>query len=217
MAHPAIITIILANCLSLFYLVYWLSKPVSQNRSLFKIVPMIVLIIAALVSAVSPLIILGLFACLMGDYFLSLEGEKNFLLGLSAFLLGHLFYITFFISGFDPGFFLLSESKETLFLLAALAVLVLFRLWPYLNDLKIPVIIYTLAIMAMAYFARMAAPGIFVLTGVVLFVISDVILANDKFTPLTNNWFRKSMPYAVWLLYFMGQSLIVAGMIVPMI
>ena len=215
MTQPAILSILLANCLSLYYLFVWLPKPVSQSRSLLKIAPMILLILIGVFSAISPIVTIGLAACLVGDYFLSLEGEKNFISGLSAFLIGHLFYITYFLNGFELQYFYLQESKETLVLLSALAALVLFRLWPHLKELKIPVILYTIAIMAMAYFSRMAQPGLLVLSGVVLFVISDVILANDKFTPLTSGRLRQLMPYAVWLLYFTGQSLIVAGLILP--
>lgn len=215
MNNPALILIILANCLSFYYLLVWLPRPDSQNRSLLKIAPMVLLIAATPFAAISPIIVFGLVACLIGDYFLSMEGDKNFIAGLTAFLVGHLFYIGFFANGFDFSFFSLPQSQETLLVLLALVALVLFRLWPYLGEMKIPVILYSCTILAMAYFARMAQPGLIVLAGVVLFVISDIILANDKFTPLTRSLPRRLMPYAVWLFYFTGQSLIVAGMIFP--
>jgi len=210
-----LILIVLGICLALYHLIFQLSAPVSLTRSLSKVAPMVLLLLAGLIGGLSLFLLLGLIACLAGDYFLSIEGNRNFLGGLSAFLIGHLFYIAHFSADFDQTNLLLPQSRETLLVLAALAAVVLLRLWPWLQELKIPVILYTFAIMAMAYFARMAQPGLLVLTGVVLFVISDVILANDKFTPLTRSFFRKLMPHAVWLLYFSGQSLIVAGSIFP--
>lgn len=215
LTHPSFIPIIAGICLALYHLVFQVSAPVSLTRTLTKVVPMALLLVAGLIGGIPVLLLLGLAACLVGDYFLSLEGNTNFLAGLSAFLAGHLFYIAHFSAGFEQAFLFLPQSRETILVLAALAAVVLLRLWPFLQELRIPVIAYTLAIVSMAYFARMAQPGMPVLTGVVLFVISDVILANDKFTPLTRSFFRKLMPPAVWLLYFTGQCLIVAGSIFP--
>ena len=215
LTHPPFILIIPGICLALYHLVFQVSAPVSRARTLTKVSPVALLLLAGATSGAPVLLLVGLAACLVGDYYLSLEGNRNFLGGLTAFLTGHLFYIAHFSAGFEHAFLFLPQSRETMLLLAALGAVVLLRLWPFLQELRIPVILYTLAIVSMAYFARMAQPGMPVLTGVVLFVVSDIILANDKFTPLTHSLFRKLMPHAVWLTYFAGQCLIMADTIFP--
>lgn len=208
----ALILIATANIVSLYYAVSWLAKPQSQTRSALKVLPVLLLLIAGLLGQAPVVILAGLAACMVGDWFLSLEGEQNFLYGLSAFLLGHLLYIAFFTGSFNPALVTDRVAIETGIVLIALIAVVLLRLWPWLAGMKIPVVIYAFTIALMAYFAKLANPGFMVLAGIALFVVSDIILANDKFTPLTNTPIRKAMPYAVWLLYFIGQSLIIAGL-----
>lgn len=211
MLKTSLAIILIANALSLYYAIVWVPKSETQTRSLLKTAPMALLIIAGLIGNIPVLIMAGLVACLIGDYFLSKEGEQSFLYGLGAFLLGHLFYIGFFASNFDTSNLTTNIAAQTAIVLIALIAMVLFRLWSYLEEMKIPVIVYAVTIAAMAFFAKLAEPGLFILSGIALFVISDVILANDKFTPLTNSLARRVMPYAIWILYFLGQSLIVAG------
>ena len=74
-------------------------------------------------------------------------------------------------------------------------------------------VIYAFAIATMAFTAKAANPGQIVLAGIALFMVSDIILAQERFTPLANSMLRRAMPYLVWFLYFAGQALIVYGMI----
>ncbi len=212
MPDPVHLLIALATLASLYYTIFWLAQAESGKRSFLKVFPMLILLLAAILGGLPPLVILALFLCLAGDYFLSMEGDKNFSLGLAAFLLAHLVYSVFFSSGLPVSFLSTPEARDTAFILAALIVTVLFRLWPYLGEMRNAVIAYAMAIALMAFSARLAQPGNIVLLGIVLFVISDIILANDKFTPLRTGIVRQAMPFAVWLLYFSGQSLIVLGL-----
>ncbi|MGB7286620.1 MAG: lysoplasmalogenase [Salaquimonas sp.] len=213
MFNSSLAIILGANLLSLYYAIFWLPKPEQTFRSFLKIAPMLLLILAGIIGNIPVLILAGLVACTIGDYFLSREGEKNFLFGLTAFLIGHIFYIGFFAGSFDQRLLAHRTALETGVILLALIAMVLFRLWPHLNEMKIPVLIYSVTVAAMAFFAKLAEPGLFVLAGIASFVVSDILLANDKFTPLTNTLGRRIMPYAIWILYFIGQSLIVAGFV----
>ena len=212
MPDPVILLVTVATLASLYYAIVWLGKAESGKRSFLKVFPMLILLLAAILGGLSPLVILALILCLAGDYFLSMEGDRNFILGLAAFLLAHLVYSVFFALGLPVSLLSNPEARDTAIILAALIVAVLFRLWPYLDEMRYAVIAYALAIALMAFSARLAQPGNIVLLGIVLFVISDIILANDKFTPLRTGIIRQAMPYAVWLLYFSGQSLIVLGL-----
>ena len=213
MATPANVLILAASVIALIYGVFILQRPENLFRSVAKTVPVALLAIAALLAGLPIVVVLALAACAAGDWFLSLEGETSFLLGLSAFLLGHLLYTTHFLSLISTDQLFTTDMGLLALILLALIASVLLRLWPYLSGLKIPVVIYAFAIAAMAFTAKAANPGQMVLAGIALFMVSDIILAQERFTPLTNTMLRRITPYLVWFLYFAGQALIVYGMI----
>lgn len=126
-------------------------------------------------------VIAGLIFSLVGDIFLMLPDDW-FMQGLVSFLAAHICYIVAF----------LSESGRTLsgldlipFLLYG--ALMLRLLWPHLGKLKAPVIVYMLAILLMGWAA--ASRWLIVgqegsrlaFIGAVLFIISDSVLALDRF------------------------------------
>lgn len=131
-------------------------------------------------------ILLGMFFSCIGDIALMLPIDA-FVPGLIAFLLAHLCYIVAFRSGFGVGRGLASAGV----LLAVFAGTNLAGLWPLLPaDLRIPVVVYVavLALMATLALARVwsrngpapAGAG-WAAIGAVLFVISDSVLAWDRF------------------------------------
>ncbi|MGY8563957.1 lysoplasmalogenase [Paracidovorax citrulli] len=134
-------------------------------------------------------ILLGMAFSCMGDIFLMLPFDA-FVPGLIAFLLAHLCYIVAFREGFRAGQGLLFSGA----LLAVFAGINLAGLWPLLpNDLRIPVVVYVvvLALMATLALARAwrknaATPSAptsarWAAIGAILFVISDSVLAWDRF------------------------------------
>lgn len=163
---------------------HWIAKPLAT------------LLIAAIVwraDAAPPgyrrAILLGMAFSCIGDIALMLPFDA-FVPGLIAFLLAHLCYIVAFRAGFRAGRGLLIAAA----LLAVFAGINLAGLWPLLpNDLRIPVVVYVvvLALMATLALARAwannaATPSAptsarCAATGAVLFVISDSVLAWDRF------------------------------------
>ncbi len=134
-------------------------------------------------------ILLGMAFSCMGDIFLMLPFDA-FVPGLIAFLLAHLCYIIAFRAGFRAGRALWAAGA----LLAVFAGINLAGLWPLLpSDLRIPVVVYVavLALMATLALARAwshasttapALPGArWAAIGAILFVISDSVLAWDRF------------------------------------
>jgi len=123
-------------------------------------------------------IVVGLLLSLAGDVFLMLPGDR-FIAGLVSFLAAHIAYIVAFMGGGDHFALLLP------YVLVALAVLAF--LWPRLGKLKIPVVIYVVALVVMAWQAAVRAATIesaFTMAaavGAVLFVISDGVLAINRF------------------------------------
>jgi uncharacterized membrane protein YhhN len=125
-------------------------------------------------------ILLGLLFSLAGDVFLI--NPRNFVLGLASFLVAHLFYVAAFAKAgagkFNPvalGAYLVGGA---LFLLISGGV-------P--ESLKIPVIFYALAISTMLaaalnfYLNGKTPESVFALSGAALFVLSDSLLAFNKF------------------------------------
>ena len=126
------------------------------------------------------MIIAGLVCSLAGDIFLMLPTDR-FLAGLAAFLLAHLCYITAFASGIN------SLSWWPLIPLIIWGIGFYLFIYPSLGKLKIPVIFYVVIILVMTWLAweQWIQTGqietLLVLIGAVLFVISDTILAANRF------------------------------------
>ena len=138
-------------------------------------------------SALKTWIITALFFSWAGDILLMFQ-EKNelyFLLGLSAFLLAHVSYIIFFhrIRMLEK-----LGSKGWLVLPVAVyyATLIIW-LSPYLGDKKIPVRVYGLVISIMLLLALHLMNSLnkkaarLMVAGALLFVMSDSLLAINKF------------------------------------
>ncbi|KWW21045.1 hypothetical protein AS888_15615 [Peribacillus simplex] len=121
-------------------------------------------------------ILLGLFFCLIGDGLLIW-----FLIGLSAFLIGHLFYIAAFLKSWNFSWL----RFATILPIAAYSTVICRQIILSLietgeNGLIIPVIGYVTVISLMGWTAMMTRNAVAIIGGM-LFVISDSILAWNKF------------------------------------
>jgi uncharacterized membrane protein YhhN len=118
------------------------------------------------------LVLAGLLLSLLGDACLLSDRRSLFLGGLAAFLLAHLSYAAAFgTRGAPPAWPMVP--------LGATLGLVLRWLWPHLGELRGPVVAYTLAIGAMVWLAMGMVPAVKV--GAVLFFLSDLLVARDRF------------------------------------
>ncbi|MGI9551941.1 MAG: lysoplasmalogenase [Aurantibacter sp.] len=127
----------------------------------------------------------ALFFSLLGDILLLLtdRSENYFMFGLISFLLAHIFYIVQFSR----------KRNKNLNILRPLVPLFIFGglFFYFLKDslgaMRLPVSIYIAVILTMAFFAFLRKGSVpkksfdFVLMGAILFLISDGILAIDKF------------------------------------
>lgn len=151
-------------------------------KLIFKMIPMALIIMYALKqspkqkTATHWLILTGLLLSSIGDATL-----HWFIIGLSAFLIGHLFYIAGFFHQFK-------FSLLRLLILIPLATYGVFFGMSMKNNLVqtgndslvLPVLFYIIAILMMAFLAFMTANN-WVIVGSLLFIISDSILAWNKF------------------------------------
>lgn len=122
-------------------------------------------------------ILAALMACAVGDVFLlSRNSPAKFQLGMAAYAIGHLLYVIAFIGMAPEGGF---SAIGVIVALAAGAYLV--WIWDKLpRDMKIPVIIYTSIIVAMVLRSQGVAVW-YVPVAAVLFAISDMFVARDRF------------------------------------
>lgn len=159
----------------------------------------------------------AMFFCWAGDVLLlkQADDEMFFILGLVAFLIGHLLYILAYreLRWADKANGLLMPQKIRVSFPVALAGTgLIVVLLPTLGGLMIPVIVYAIVLMGMvmASFFRYGrtSPDSFWLVagGAILFMASDSILAINKFhTP-----FEQAGPL-IMLTYILGQFLIAEG------
>jgi len=143
------------------------------------------------------------------------KGELYFILGLVSFLISHLIYCVLFSKQIKVE----SKRNKVIFVIGSLLIGIyltgmLSLLLPTLGDLKIPVIVYASVISIMLLFAfngfliwrKPGNQSVFV--GAVVFVVSDSILAINKFyAPIERNSFF------IMLTYLVAQYLIVLGIL----
>ncbi len=184
----------------------------------------IVTLIIAYLSTVSSedrsrTLLLALFFSCAGDILLMLPDDKGsfFIMGLIAFLVSHVFYIFTYRQHQHV------ESENRLqgiqkvrlaFPIILSGTGLVFVLYPVLGDLKIPVIVYALVLVVMVLNAllrlgRTTSPSFWmVFAGALLFMVSDSLLAINKFLePLAFG--------SLWIMgtYISAQYLIIKGLI----
>jgi uncharacterized membrane protein YhhN len=159
---------------------------------------------------------LGLTTAWLGDVFLLFESYSPlfFILGLSAFLITHVFYIIFFKKLIQPYPDWWARHFYKWIAVLSFAVLLAIGLWPYLGALKIPVLLYAMVISTMVIGSLRVQHGlprniwVWMALGAFLFFISDSILALNKFMSPA-----KFGGASVMLTYGLAQFFIVLGTI----
>jgi uncharacterized membrane protein YhhN len=130
-------------------------------------------------------VLTGLLLCVVGDVLLIFRARHLFLAGLVSFLLGHVLYSVAFFMLASPG--LLTWITAPLFLLIGGAAFVWLR--PHLGTMLVPVLAYMAVITVMVVGAAALAGNdrlditgrALVLCGAVLFYISDIFVARNRF------------------------------------
>ena len=142
----------------------------------------------------------GLSFSILGDILLE-SSPDMFIYGLLAFLIAQIAYIIAFTT----------RSHQTPILSAIIMLVfgagIYWVLYPGLNDMTIPVLVYLLVIITMAWRAisqgKFDKYAIYAVIGSYFFVLSDSLIALDKFYMV--------IPYSRWMImlsYWTAQSLI---------
>ncbi|ASZ10572.1 lysoplasmalogenase [Chitinophaga pendula] len=160
------------------------------------------------------LLIAALCCSWAGDILLMFDARQEvfFMAGLGSFLLSHLCYISLFLKIRYTNPPLVLCRWPFIFLTEACVLAFIFFLLPHLGPLLVPVIIYAITISftllcAMHAFHFNTQPRTWrILIGAIVFIISDALLATNKF--------YQPLPAAQWwvmLTYGLAQWGIVSG------
>jgi uncharacterized membrane protein YhhN len=157
-------------------------------------------------------VLAALFFSWVGDVLLMFAGtnERFFLFGLASFLVAHLCYITYFRRVWATEGILL--KPVLLAAVTAYYVILILVLFGHLGNMKIPVLVYGLVISMMlllalhVWFIANRTAGYWMTAGALMFVLSDSILAINKFY----------QPFAmagvfIMLTYGLAQFMLVKG------
>lgn len=164
---------------------------------------------------VKRIVLSALVACFLGDVFLMIPNTDSFFIfGLASFLIGHIFYCLAFYK-MNP------NIRKSLLILLVSALVVGFYvmyisgiLLPSVGELQIPVFVYMciiglMTILATTFFTFHSKDvAITVVSGAILFVCSDTILALNHFVnPIENGHFW------VMITYMLAQYFIITGIL----
>lgn len=166
----------------------------------------IALLSGALDTQYGKIILFGLMACAAGDVFLlSRNSEKLFLAGMASFAIGHLAYLSAFVPPQVGGMTAARLATIAVVMFGGSAIFAWLK--PNLpKDMRIAVPIYVFIILLMVINALglpLRGPLRLAMIGAVMFAVSDIFVARDRFvTPTPIN------ALAITPLYFGAQALI---------
>lgn len=180
---------------------------------LFKPLTMVLLLLlawqAGLDSVYQQAIFIGLILSTVGDVFLMLPKDR-FIQGLASFLLAHTAYSVAFWSQVDgPMVWWLPA------MLVGGGIIVFLLLLPSMGAMVLPVMVYIAMIVQMTWAAGEfwltvgSTAGLLALIGALVFIVSDTVLAVDRF----RGPFRASTS-VIMTSYYLAQSLFAATLLV---
>lgn len=161
--------------------------------------------------------LIGLFFSLIGDVSLMFAATtpNAFMFGLAAFLMAHLCYSSAFYLDSTNKIPVQRRYASSIFMVFGFACLCFyFAIRPYVGAMAIPVLVYSFMITLMAIMAALrfgktnGRSFILILIGAILFMLSDSLLAYNKFV---NH--LQVIELLVMVTYMLAQFLLVMGTI----
>ncbi|MCZ2480501.1 lysoplasmalogenase [Aquirufa nivalisilvae] len=217
MKGPRIFLLLYGIAAFMDVIVPMLFPSLSQVRYLAKPALMLLLMAYVFVSKDverKPTILLALFFAWLGDVFLMIPGSNPlyFQLGLGGFLIMQWIYIEMFKKQINK---VLSPVNGMTVLVAIYVIGLLSLLLPQMNlALAIPVVIYAISLGTMLWFASQRKSSVSlwnyqcILSGAILFVLSDSLLAINKF-------YHSFPGNSFWVMstYILAQLLLTQGLV----
>jgi uncharacterized membrane protein YhhN len=156
----------------------------------------------------------GLFFSFLGDLLLTQSGELFFLFGMAAFIGTHICNSIYFLKLQPLNFVRNNAALIAAFILVIVSGAVMAKLGSSLGSFREPIMLYMIIICCMALFAANTInhPVLkqlsirYFIPGAGLFVLSDALLALNKFV-----YHEAYLDIAVMLTYGVAQCLLVMG------
>ncbi len=203
----------LAALCSVIYLLRFCWKPASWPKSATKTASVLLLAGASYIADGPIWLTVALALCALGDYLLSRDSEATFMAGIGAFAVGHIAYITLFLThpAAQIDRLMMDACPWIIAPLVALALIMAKVLFSRAGDLRFAVLAYVPIIVGMGV-ASLALPALgpltFAILGALLFVSSDFVLSLEMFVLRDSSSARKFTPFYVWASYWLAQFLI---------
>lgn len=165
---------------SIFY-VFFYSSIYDPLKMVFKLIPMLLIILLVILSKAPNVktykgyVLIGLIFCAIGDYTL-----QWFIVGLISFLIGHLFYIRAFSTTKEQEVPLIAKILLIIYGLVMALVIAGALIQSENMVLAIAVLCYIFVILTMGW-TSFRTGSKFAMIGAFLFIISDSVLAVNKF------------------------------------
>jgi uncharacterized membrane protein YhhN len=191
-------------------------RPASLTRAIVKTLAIVSLALLAQQFNAPWLLVFALACAAFGDFLLAFDGDKAFKIGLAGFMLAQLAYVILFFNMAPRTLDLLWQ--EPLRLVLMLIVLVhsvrlatqLVKCLP--PSMGILIAIYALIITLMGFSSLTFANWVIV-TGALLFIISDTFVAYERFLLDTKVNQHPWISPVVWITYYFAQTLIAYGVV----
>jgi uncharacterized membrane protein YhhN len=203
--------LLLFHCLCIY-------MELNEARMVSKLllIPVLIIYLASKNPKASLLVYFGLAFAFIGDLALSQSGDTFFLVGMLAFVGTHLCNTIYFIRLQKGVIGFTRIAIAGIFLLTLFTTIILKELKPNLGKFELPVyfyvaIIYFMAITATASISKPLLKRVamqYFIPGAFLFVLSDSLLAMNKFI-----WHGHLMDIIVMLTYGLAQYFLVCGFI----
>jgi uncharacterized membrane protein YhhN len=192
-------------------LLHYCSKPLLMVILLVRMLPLRTKAVRLGAIAVAFSWVGDILLMMNSDLVPSVNEQSWFMLGLVAFLVAHVFYISSFMQVDDSSHqvHVIKKYPLIMFGYGGLTVLIFIKLSGNLGDMAIPVFLYTVAILVVLLtgtnrYGRVPIKSfLLVLVGTWLFTLSDSLIAFNKFSkeiPMAAFWIMLTYAGAQWLI-----------------
>ncbi|MGB0959832.1 MAG: lysoplasmalogenase family protein [Halocynthiibacter sp.] len=181
----------------------------STARSLRKTLPVLLFALIASLEGGPVALIVALAFAALGDFALSRDGDRAFLIGMAGFAICHIAYIWLLMPMMGPPS---TAQLWVILALLAMGVLLNFVLIPFTGAFAWPVRGYMALIIAFGAVSLTLPQSNWIIPfGALIFILSDFCLAIEHFILKTDGWLSKTLSKTVWITYITAQSALLLG------
>jgi uncharacterized membrane protein YhhN len=191
-------------------------QPASLMRALIKTVAIFSFAVLAIQYQAPWTLIIALLFASVGDFFLAFDGEAPFKTGLAGFMLAQVAYVVLFFTMAQGDLGLLWEQPVRFVVIAVvvahslnLATQLVLRL-P--SNMGLLIAAYAIIITLMGVFS-LAFTSWAIVIGALLFILSDSLIAYERFLVDTEVNQHPWISPAVWVTYYLAQVMITYGVL----